>query len=148
MGRNHAHGALHPERGARHRLPWAVDIPRPLKVYPVGVELIFPNAKRPGSAPAPIPDVLSVATEDMLACAKWQTITWRKATKGKLKAHFSGCPCAHSRWVRQRIREKGQQHLPGNEAWLAGERSAPGKYYLANLSAGINLRALAATIKA
>ena len=46
--------------------------------------------------------------------------------------------------------DKGQQHLPGDEAWLIGEHRASGekKYYLANLAAGMDLRSLAATIKA
>jgi SRSO17 transposase len=50
----------------------------------------------------------------------------------------------------QRIRDKGQQHLPGDEAWLIGEHRMSGekKYYLANLHAGTDLRTLAATIKA
>ena len=50
----------------------------------------------------------------------------------------------------QRIWDKGQQHLPGDEAWLIGEHRASGekKYYLANLAAGMDLRSLAATIKA
>jgi SRSO17 transposase len=50
----------------------------------------------------------------------------------------------------QRIRDKGQQHLPGDEAWLVGEHRASGdkKYYLANLPAETNLRTLATTIKA
>src|SRR4030081_204088 len=50
----------------------------------------------------------------------------------------------------QRIRDKGQQHLPGDEAWLIGEHRVSGekKYYLANLPAGMDLRSLAATIKA
>ena len=43
----------------------------------------------------------------------------------------------------------GQQHLPGDEAWLIGEHRSSGekKYYLANLSAKTDLRTLAATIK-
>ena len=50
----------------------------------------------------------------------------------------------------QRIWDKGQQHLPGEEAWLIGEHRMSGdkKYYLANLPAKTPLRALAATIKA
>jgi len=50
----------------------------------------------------------------------------------------------------QRIGDKGQQHLPGDEAWLIGEQRTSGekKYYLANLPAGADLRTLAATIKA
>src|SRR5438046_2512424 len=50
----------------------------------------------------------------------------------------------------QRIRDKGQQQLPGDEAWLIGEHRASGekKYYLANLPTATDLRSLAATIKA
>ena len=50
----------------------------------------------------------------------------------------------------QRIRDKGQQHLPGDEAWLIGEHRPSGekKYYLANLPAKAGLRMLAAIIKA
>jgi SRSO17 transposase len=50
----------------------------------------------------------------------------------------------------QRIRDKGQQHLPGDEAWLIGEHRTSGekKYYLANLPAKTDLRTLATTIKA
>src|SRR5262249_27764588 len=50
----------------------------------------------------------------------------------------------------QRIRDKGQQHLPGDEAWLIGEHRMSGekKYYLANLPAKTDLRTSATTIKA
>src|SRR5260370_20828698 len=49
----------------------------------------------------------------------------------------------------QRIKDMGQQHLPGDEAWLIGEHRTPGekKYYLANLPAKTNLRTLAPKIK-
>lgn len=44
---------------------------------------------------------------------------------------------------------KGQQHLPGEEAWLVGEHRTSGerKYYLFNLPAGADLAALAATMR-
>ena len=44
----------------------------------------------------------------------------------------------------------GSAALPGDEAWLIGEHRASGekKYYLANLPAEMDLRGLAATIKA
>jgi hypothetical protein len=50
----------------------------------------------------------------------------------------------------QRIKGKGRQHLPGNEAWFIGEHRTSGekKYYLANLPAKTDLRTLAATINA
>src|SRR5688572_176018 len=64
----------------RRKLTWAVGIPRHLKVYPVGVQLIFPTARRGRPRQRSIPDVLSVPAEDMLADAKWQNITWRTGT--------------------------------------------------------------------
>ena len=86
----------------------------------------------------------------MLADAKWQNTTWWTGTKGKLKACFAAVRVRIADGPPQRIRDKGQQHLPGDEAWLIGEHRASGeeKYYLANLPAETNLRTLAATIKA
>jgi SRSO17 transposase len=50
----------------------------------------------------------------------------------------------------QRIRDMGGQHMPGDEAWLIGERRATGehKYYLSNLSTDTPITVLASTIKA
>ena len=86
----------------------------------------------------------------MLANAKWHTIGWRTGTKGKLKARFAAVRVRVADGAAQRIRDKGQQHLPGDEAWLIGEHRMSGekKYYLANLPAKTDLRTLAATIKA
>ena len=44
----------------------------------------------------------------------------------------------------------GGQHMPGDEAWLIGERRASGerKYYLSNLPADTPIKTLASTIKA
>src|SRR6516225_1187539 len=71
-------------------------------------------------------------------------------TKGKLKARFAAVRVRIADGPPQRIRDKGQQHLPGEEAWLIGEHRMSGekKYYLANLPAKTDLRTLAATIKA
>ena len=97
-----------------------------------------------------IPDILSRAAEDMLANAKWQNVSWRNGTKGRLEARFAAVRVRTARWTPQRIKDKGQQHLPGDEAWLIGEHRTSGekKYYLANLPAKTDLRTLAATIKA
>ena len=132
------------------KLAWAVGIPRHLKVYPVGVQLIWPIATRGRPRKRHIPDFLSIAAEDMLANAKWQNVSWRTGTKGKLKARFAAVRVRIADGPPQRIRDKGQQHLPGDEAWLIGEHRMSGerKYYLANLPATMDLRSLAATIKA
>ena len=132
-------------------LAWAVGIPRHLKVYPVGVQLIWPITKVRGKPrKRHVPDILSIAAEDMLASAKWKTVSWRSGTKGRLKARFAAVRVRTADGPPQRIWDKGQQHLPGDEAWLIGEQRASGekKYYLANLPAATDLRTLAATIKA
>src|SRR6201989_3471367 len=131
-------------------LAWAVGIPRPLKAYPLTVQFSWPIAKRGRPRQRSIPDILSIPAEDMLADAKWQNITWRTGTKGKLKACFAAVRVRIADGPPQRIRDKGQQHLPGDEAWLIGEHRSRGEkiYYLANLPAKTDLHTLAATIKA
>jgi len=131
-------------------LAWAVGIPRHLKVYPADVRMIWPVAGRGRPRKRHVPDILSIAAEDMLAEATWQNISWRTGTKGKLKARFAAVRVRIADGPPQRIRDKGQQHLPGKEAWLIGEHRMSGekKYYLANLPAKTDLRTLAATIKA
>src|SRR3974377_2021810 len=132
-------------------LAWAVGIPRHLKVYPVDVKLIWPITKVRGKPRKHhVPDILSIAAEQMLASAKWKTVSWRSGTKGRLKARFAALRVRTADGPPQRIWDKGQQHLPGDEAWLIGEQRACGekKYYRANLPAATDLRTLAATIKA
>ena len=132
------------------KLAWAVGIPRHLKVYPVDVRMVWPVAKRGRPRKRYIPNVLSKPAGDLLTAARWQTINWRTGTKGKLKARFAAVRVRVADGPPQRIRDKGQQHLPGDEAWLIGEHRMSGekKYYLANLPATTDLRTLAATIKA
>jgi SRSO17 transposase len=132
------------------KLAWAVGIPRHLKVYPVDVQMIWPVAARGRPRQRSVPDVLSMAAEDMLAKAKWQNISWRTGTRGKLKARFAAVRVRVADGPPQRIRDKGHQHLPGEEAWLVGEHRLSGekKYYLTNLPAKTDLHTLAATIKA
>src|SRR5690348_4211240 len=132
------------------KLAWAVGIPRHLKAYPADVRMIWPVARRGRPRKRHIPNILSRTAEDLLATAKWQTVSWRTGTKGKLKARFAAVRVRVADGPPQRIRDKGQQHLPGDEAWLIGEHRMSGekKYYLANLPAKADLRTLAATIKA
>jgi SRSO17 transposase len=132
------------------KLTWAVGIPRHLKVYPPDVQMVWPVAGRGRPRRRSVPDVLSIAAEDMLANASWRNICWRTGTKGKLEARFAAVRVRVADGPPQRIWDKGQQHLPGEEAWLIGEHRMSGekKYYLANLPAKTTLRTLAATIKA
>ena len=108
--------------------------------------MIFPVAKRGRPRQRHVPDILSIPAEEMLADTKWRTISWRTGTKGKLKARFAAVRVRVADGPPQRIRDKGQQHLPGEEAWLIGEHRMSGekKFYLANLPAETDLRTLTA----
>ena len=72
-----------------------------------------------------------------------------RGTKSRLAARFAAVRVRVADGPPQRIRDKGTQHMPGEEVWLVGEHRASGerKYYLANLPAGAALKELAATIK-
>ena len=136
-------------------LVWAVGIPKHQKVYPSHVSLIFPVAGRGRPRKNPIPDTLSVSAEAMLADAQWTKLSWRNGTKGPLQASFAAARIRIADGPPQRIHDKGQQHkgqqhMPGEEAWLVGECRPSGerKYYLSNLPAETDLKTLAATIKA
>jgi SRSO17 transposase len=113
-------------------LKWAVGIPKLQKVYPSNVRLVFPAAGRGRPRMRHIPDQLSAPAEDVLAAAKWRRVSWRKGTKGPLAASFAAVRVRIADGPPQRIHEKGMQHMPGEEAWLVGERRVSGerKYYL------------------
>lgn len=131
-------------------LRWAVGIPRHQKVYPDDVALIFPVAGRGRPRHRHIPDQKSQPAEAILAGATWRSISWRRGTKGRLSARFAALRVRVADGPTQRIGELGNQHMPGEEVWLIGERRTNGerKFYLSNLPVGTSLRALAATIKA
>lgn len=118
-------------------LVWAVGIPKHQKVYPHDVALIFPVSGHGRPRRHPIPDILSVAAETTLAEARWRTVSWRRGTKGRLSARFAAKRIRIADGPPQRILDKGQQHMPGEEAWLVGEWRSNGerKYYLSNLPA-------------
>jgi SRSO17 transposase len=129
-------------------LTWAVG--RHQKVYPLPVSLVFPVAGRGRPRKNSVPDVLSISAETILADAIWTELSWRTGTKGPLRAKFAAIRIRIADGPPQRIWDKGQQHLPGEEAWLIGEHRPSGerKYYLSNLPADADLLTLAATIKA
>jgi SRSO17 transposase len=134
------------ERG----LTWAVGIPHPQKVYPADMALIFPVPGRGRPRKNHVPDVPSRPAQAMLDGAKWQTVSWRRGTKGKLAARFAAMRVRVADGSPQRIGDLGQQHLPGEEVWLVGEHRSNGerKHYLSNLPADTPLKKLAGAIKA
>ncbi len=131
-------------------LTWAVGIGARQKVYPVDVALVFPVSGRGRPRKNPVPDATSVSAEKTLATARWRALSWRRGTKGPLKARFAAVRIKVADGAPQRIGAMGQQHLPGEEAWLIGERRSNGerKYYLSNLPDGTPLKHLAGAIKA
>src|SRR5437879_9873470 len=93
------------------KLAWAVGIPRHLKVYPADVRMIWPVARRGRRRRKHVPDVPSIAAEDMLIAARWQNISWRTGTKGKLKARFAAVRVRIADGPPQRITDKGRPRL-------------------------------------
>jgi SRSO17 transposase len=135
---------------SRRGLTWAVGIPKHQKVYPHDVGLIFPVTGHGRPRKHPMPDTLSVAAETMLTPSRWKKVSWRRGTKGRLTARFAALRIRIADGTPQRILDKGQQHMPGEEAWLVGEwrSNDERKYYLSNWTPDATLKVLAAAIKA
>ncbi len=131
-------------------LLWAVGIPRIQKVYPANVRLGPAPRTRGGPRKTPIPDEEAVAAEAMLAKSSWQRITWRRGTKGPLRAKFAAVRVRVADGPEVRLQGRTGQHLPGDEVWLVGEHRTSGerKYYLSNLPPDTSLKQLASLIKA
>jgi SRSO17 transposase len=131
-------------------LLWAVGIPRIQKVFAADVAMISPPpARRPSRQPL-VPETQAIAAETMLKNQPWRTLTWRRGTKGPLRASFAACRVRVADGPAVRLHGRNNQHMPGEEVWLVGERRSSGekKYYLSNLPADTPLKRLAATIKA
>jgi SRSO17 transposase len=131
-------------------LVWAAGIPRIQKVYPADVRLGPAPRTRGGPRKTPIPDEEAVAAEAMLAKSSWQRITWRRGTKGPLRAKFAAVRVRVADGPAVRLQGRTGQHLPGDEVWLVGEHRTSGerKYYLSNLPPDTSLKQLASLIKA
>jgi SRSO17 transposase len=137
---------------SERKLTWAVGIVSTQKVYPADVRLKFPRRRRAPGRPRkhPVPSVKSVAAREMIGSLdgrKWRSISWRRGTKGPLRARF----CAVRVKVADGPKISRAQHLPGDEElWLVAEKRAKGeiKYHLSNLPASALLRDLARVIKA
>jgi SRSO17 transposase len=138
-------------RGLSERgVTWALGILPNQKVFPADVTLA-PRPRSTTGRPAkhPVPSAPSVEAAKLFAALPrraFRTVSWRRGTKGPLKARFAA--------VRVRVADgpvaARAQHLPGDEAWLVCEERAAGerKYHLANHPADASLRVLVAAIKA
>ena len=131
-------------------LKWAVGLSCRQNVYPADVALIFPVAKMGKRRKYHIPDRSPVCVKAMLADEKWQKVSWRRGTKGRLSCLFAACRVRVADGHRHRMLDGRVQAMPGEEVWLVGERRSNGeqKYYVSNLPADATLKTLAATIKA
>jgi SRSO17 transposase len=134
------------ERG----LLWAVGLSRLQNVYPADVALIFPVAQTGRPRKYQVPDQPPVAAEAFLAAGKWQRVSWRRGTKGRLTCLFAARRVRIADGHKHRMLDDRMQCMPGDEVWLVGECRSTGeqKYYVSNLPAGASLKMLAATIKA
>jgi SRSO17 transposase len=85
-----------------------------------------------------------------LVNVKWQKISWRRGTKGRLTCLFAARRVRVADGHKHRMRDQRVQRMPGEEVWLVGERRSTGeqKYYVSNLPPDVSLKKLAATIKA
>jgi SRSO17 transposase len=134
------------ERG----LLWAVGLSRRQNVYPADVALIFPIAKTGKPRKYHIPDQPPVSAEALLAEGKWQRVSWRRGTKGRLTCLFTARRVRVADGHKHRMLNNRMQCMLGDEVWLIGERRSTGeqKYYVSNLPADATIKTLAATIKA
>src|ERR671921_2614319 len=131
-------------------LLWAVGIPRIQTVDPPEVKWVPPPVTRGGPRKTLIPDQEAIAAEAMLAKASWRQVTWRRGTKGPLRAKFAVVRVRVADGPEVRLQGRTGQHLPGDEVWLVGEHRSSGerKYYLSNLPPDTSLKQLASLIKA
>jgi SRSO17 transposase len=134
---------------AERQLSFAVGILPMQKVYPADVALSFPERKPTGRPRKhPVPSAASAEAAELIEARPeaFRTISWRTGTKGQLKAAFAA---SRVRVADGPVAARGR-HLPGEEAWLVGERRATGerKYYLSNLPPDTPLEVLAGLIKA
>lgn len=127
-------------------LAWVLGVQSNQSVYGMTVRETWPVATCGRPRKRGVASEKPVAARSFLETASWQRLTWRTGTKGPLAAEFAA--------VRVRVADGPPQGnrtpLPGDEAWLIGERRDNGdaKYYLSNLPPDTPLPVLAARIKA
>ena len=130
-------------------LAWAVGIGPAQTVYPAEVVIAPARVRATGRPPKhPVPSVHSRSAQAVMADLpdeNWRTLSWRRGTKGDLRADFAA--------LRVRVADgpviSRNRRLPREAAWLVCERRASGerKYYLSNLPEDVALKSLASLIK-
>src|ERR1700734_3165489 len=97
------------ERG----LLWAVGLSRRQNVYPADVALIFPVAQVGKPRKYHVPDQPPLAAEALLAAGKWQKVSWRRGTKGRLTCLFAARRAPPGGGRKKTTRHKHIYCLPG-----------------------------------
>jgi len=99
------------ERG----LLWAVGLSRRQNVYPADVAMVFPVAKTGKPRKYHIPEQPPVSAEAALAGEKWQKVSWRRGTKGRLTCLFAARRVRVAEGHKHRMRDNRMQCMPGDE---------------------------------
>lgn len=135
---------------SKRDLRWAVGIHSTQKVYTADVA-VMPPRKPDTGRPAQHPHIADkrFPVQHLLASLPrhaWQKLSWRRGTKGRLKAHFVGLRVRAA----DNFRGSYGEHTPSAEVWLIGERRASGeiRYYLTNHPAVTPLLKVVAVLKA
>lgn len=131
-------------------LTWAVGVSRHQEVYPALAEPVLPATGRGRPRRRQVAGLPPSSAEAALADAEARDEGGRSGAKGRPRARFTAIRVRPADGGVLQAGDKRQQRLPGDEVWLIGERTASGesRYYLANLPAEADLRALARVIRA
>jgi SRSO17 transposase len=92
-----------------------------------------------------------VTAQAMLATARWQKISWRRATKGRLSARFAAVRARVADGPPQRIHDMGASSIcPARRVWVIGEYRSTGERQILSrqLPADTLLKQIAGAIKA
>ena len=100
-------------------LAWAVGIPRHLKVYPVGVRLIWPIAGRGRPRQRHVPNILSMAAEDMGGRTSAGAPARRESSKPALRLCVCARPTDHRSGSGTRVSNICRGTRPGSSANIA-----------------------------
>ncbi len=134
---------------SERQLLWTVGIVSNQGLYSTDVRIEHPPTTGPGPKRIRgVPSEKTISAEKRIAALgprAFRSVTWRRGTKGPLRAPFAA--------VRVRVgdgaRVKDGVHLPGDEVWLIAEKRVDEiRYYLSNRPATTSLKTLAASVKA
>nr|CCD32172.1 Transposase-like protein [Methylocystis sp. SC2] len=90
-----------------------MGLSRRQNVYPADVALVFPVAKAGKRRKYHIPDQPPVSAEAALANVKWQKVSWRRGTKGRLTCLFAARRVRVADGHKHRMRDNRMQCTPG-----------------------------------